>query len=169
MAKIFTSSTYKTETWSAQGATLEYFTEGETKLKKLPLLITNFELTYGRSLSQLYPINSDAAGKMSKINICGAPQGTLRVGSIFSPSEKDLISFLESLSAECKVKGYGMKITPLSNVCSSDGKKATKKSIVFTLDGVELESLAVTIQGGQAAMVNQPLTFSFTTLAVDKA
>lgn len=165
---IFTNRQYTTETWSAQGATLNYYQGlNSAAIQPLPLLISNFTIQYNRSVGAVYPINADPAGNMAKINICGAPRGTLTVGSIFSPTQgSDLADFIERVGAECKTPEteFGIFITPIGGACASNGSTQSFQNIVFHLQGLELEQLQVSVQGGEQALVSQPMTFSFTTL-----
>lgn len=166
---IFTNRQYTTETWSAQGATLNYYQGlNSAAMSPLPLLIANFTMNYQRSVGAVYPVNADPSNNMCKINICGAPRGSLTISSIFSPGQgANLADFLRKAGSECKGpdQQIGVFITPIGGACVTSGNNMNSfQNITFHLEGLELESLGLSVQGGEQAMVNQPLVFSFTTM-----
>ena len=135
-------------------------------------MMLNLSMSYQRQIARFYPVNGDTQGNMTKYNISGAPQGVLQVGSIYGPTNTGLQAFIEAVAKDCKTDDDTvlLKIQPFGNLnCSSSGGGNTfnNSKNSFLLRGLELESLGMQIQGGEVAVVNMPLTFSFTSLVWD--
>lgn len=169
---VFTNPYNSTQTWSAQGAIVMWGVGSgnseDLAGSKIPLMMLNLSMSYQRQIAKFYPINTDDKGNMTKYNISGAPQGVLQVGSIYGPSNGDLNRFIEAISKDCKKDEDTVliKIKPFGNLkCSSTGGGNTfSNDGNLLLRGVELESIGMQIQGGEVAVVNMPLTLSFTSL-----
>lgn len=173
---VFTNPYNSTQTWSAQGAIVTWGVgRGDANSlggSQIPLMMLNLNMSYQRQVAKFYPVNGDAQGNMTKYNISGAPQGMLQVGSIYGPSNSGLSAFIEAVAKDCKQDSDTVliKIRPFGNLnCSSSGGGNTfnNSKNSFLLRGLELESLGMQIQGGEVAVVNMPLTFSFTSLVWD--
>lgn len=163
-----TNASYKAaQTWSAQGAIVKWGI-GENATKDMPLVMMNLTMSYGRQLQKFFPICQDADGVPTQINIGGAPRGTLQIGAIFAPYSDSLSDFLSAVAKECKSKADGVYLTimPFGNQkCAGDGDvQEFNNNVSFTLKNVELETVGVSIQGGEVAIVNFPTNYSFTGL-----
>jgi|GEM_PF-5663250 len=159
---IFSNPYKDTETWTAQGAIVQWGT-GDIPTTGLPFMMINLQMQYARSLSSFFPINGDSANNMTKINISGAPRGTLQVGAIYGPDATGVKEFVEAASKACKTDAEQVVISikPFGNATCTNTKFATQ---AFTLKGLEMEQLGLSIQGGEAAVVNLPTVYSFTSL-----
>lgn len=174
---VFTNPYNSTQTWSAQGAIVTWGVgNGNTATlgagSQIPLMMLNLSMSYQRQIAKFYPVNGDTQGNMTKYNVSGAPQGVLQVGSIYGPTNTGLQAFIEAVAKDCKTDNDTvlLKIQPFGNLkCSSSGGGNTfnNSKNSFLLRGLELESLGMQIQGGEVAVVNMPLTFSFTSLVWD--
>lgn len=173
---VFTNPYNSTQTWSAQGAIVTWGVgNGNSNTPgsgQIPLMMLNLNMSYQRQIARFYPVNGDIQGNMTKYNISGAPQGVLQVGSIYGPTNTGLQAFIEAVAKDCKTDDDTvlLKIQPFGNLnCSSSGGGNTfnNNKNSFLLRGLELESLGMQIQGGEVAVVNMPLTFSFTSLVWD--
>lgn len=165
---IFSNPYKSTETWSAQGAIVQWGTGGKATTQ-FPLMMVGVEMTYARKIQQIFPINSAVSGDMTKINVSGAPVGTLQVSSIYGPFTTGLASFIEAVSKGCKGpdEQVTLKISPFGK---SECKSATGagtgsfQDMDFILEGLDMEQVALRIQGSEATVVNVPTVFSFTNL-----
>ena len=188
VTNIFSNPYKITESWSAQGAVVNwgegYDTDNNGVLdfnaldvskdltKKCPLMITGINLDYSRQSQQIYPLNSDGNGNSTKVTIKGAPQGILQITSVYSPIAESITKFLEACSRDCVKAGTGvwMTIRPFGDIkCTT--KTGTDVladySIVWTLTGVELNRLGLQMQSGPTTIVQMPLNFEFTNLYID--
>jgi len=160
------------QTWSAQGAIVNWAVGKGTgaKSNQLPLVMMNLTASFQRTLQKFYPI-AQVQGKKKQINIGGAARGTLQIGAIFAPYGDDLEKFLEAVAKECKGDDDGVTITirPFGNqkCTGTAGTQKFNNNIAFQLKNVELESLGVSVQGGEVAIVNFPTSYSFTGLDLD--
>lgn len=157
---IFQNPYQSTETWSAQGALIQW--SGANVPQSAPLLVLQISIQYQRRLQPFYPIAATAATR-KKINMVGAPVGQMTIGSIFTPSATGLDAFLKAVGSPCKDANSAVTMTlqPFGDVCQN-GQSTQTNGQTFTLKGVELESVGVQIQGGEVAVVNIPTTYSFT-------
>lgn len=164
MADIFSNPYKNVETWTAQGAVVNY-TVGTGSAVAVPLLMTNITVNYGRRVMPQYPINTSSSGSGKKINIAGVPSGTLQVGSIYGPTMTGLQQFIEAVAKQVKTAAdqIGLTIRPFGTTVGN----TTVNNSTLKLGGVELEQVALSLQGGETAIVNMPLTFSFTSLDWD--
>lgn len=164
---IFSNPYKDTETWAAQGAIVQWGTgeiaEAATATTGLPFMMINLQMQYARSLSSFFPINGDGANNMTKINISGAPRGTLQVGAIYGPDATGVKAFVDAASKSCKTAAEQVVISikPFGNAPCTNTKFAAPE---FILKGLEMEQLGLSIQGGEAAVVNLPTVYSFTSL-----
>lgn len=160
---IFSNPYKDTETWAAQGAIVQWGTGKTDPATGLPFMMLNLQMQYARSLSSFFPINGDSANNMTKINIAGAPKGTLQVGAIYGPDATGVKEFVEAASKSCKTAAEQVVISikPFGNVTCTNTKFAAQE---FILRGLEMEQLGLNIQGGEAAVVNLPTVYSFTSL-----
>ena len=169
---IFSNPYKDTETWAAQGAIVQWGTgatpepsTGATPKPStgFPFMMINLEMRYARSLSSFFPINGDGDNNMTKINIAGAPRGTLQVGAIYGPDAAGVSEFIEAASKSCKTAAEQVVISikPFGNATCTNTKFAEQ---AFILRGIEMEQLGLNIQGGEAAVVNLPTVYSFTSL-----
>lgn len=159
---VFNNPYQNTESWSAQGAVVQWGTS-ITASQALPIMMLGVTINYGRRTSPFFPINRDSSGNCVRVNIAGAPAGTLAVQSIYSPTHTGLESFIEAVTKECKTTGDAVTVTlrPFGDMTCSN---STAIGQTLYLKGVELDTLGLTIQGGDAAIVQMPLNFSFTGL-----
>jgi len=163
------NSPYKTtQSWASQGAIINYG-KADIEAGPIPLMVAGLSLTYDQQASPLYPLNTDGNGNATKINIKGAPRGTLQLQSIYCPVPKNIEDFLEKASRDCVAAGDEMFITirPFGDIKCAAGTNVTGDD-VFKLKGVELVSLGLNIQSGEITLVNMPLSFTFTTLELNK-
>lgn len=172
MAEIFNNPFKTTQSWSSQGAVILYGTGDPTQtpddsnMEAIPLLVSGLSLTYTQQATPVFPLNTDINGGASKINIKGAPQGTLQLQSIYSPVAENIDTFLEMAARQCvgPTNQMIMTIRPFGNIECVYGDAVTNDDL-FRLTGVELISLGLNIQAGEVTLVNMPLQFTFTSLS----
>ena len=182
--KIFTNQYDATDTWSAQGATVQWgkgaYVAGQdysgTQGDVFPLLMQQVQVTYSRRAQEVAGINSDNKGNRKRYRIYDAPTGELRVTSIFSPYPNKLKAFLEAVSKDCKQSNeqVWLSLSPFGRLSCSQGTGATEASNTslntfgkFMLFDVDLETLGLQIQAGQngsGAVSTMPMVFSFSIL-----
>lgn len=167
---IFNNPYKNTETWSAQGAILMWYTGttgSDGSANKIPLMINALGLQYGRSQQAFYPLNSDASGNATRINIKGVPNGTLQFTSIYCPVPGEIDAFLKAAARDCIKPGEEMYITirPFGAIKCDD--RPITDSPRWTLGGVEMNTIGLNIQSAEVTLVNMPLTFNFTGLGLE--
>lgn len=176
--KLFTNADFNVQSFSAQGAVLKYITEavsGATipggqgpvsNSNDVPLLVMGLTMSYTRRVQKLYPVNVKA-NTIEQINVLATPQGQLTISNIYSPDHAALVEFLSAVGKDCKQDTYNFWLDPFGLKCDKASGNyqdaASGKGYRIELKGVELEQLQFDIQGGDSAMINQPLTFSFNT------
>lgn len=136
-------------TWSAQTATIAF--GGVKDLHKIIGAIQGIQITYGRQISNRYPVGGNTA-----IRMVGAPSGTIRLHCIFGP-QATIVNFLDAFSKTCKP--LDLTITPNNNnnnniqpECQNGGVKITCKGCT----GIQLEYRH---QGSQDGMTIAQGTF----------
>lgn len=168
--EIFNNPYKNTESWSAQGAIINYFKGSngtESDANKVPLMISTLTLQYARQQSSFFPLNADASGNATKVNIKGAPSGTLQFTSIYCPTPGTIEDFLKMAARDCIKSGDEMYITirPFGLVKCAD--QPILKVPRFVLSAVELAGLGLNIQSSEVTLVNMPLSFTFTGLKIE--
>ena len=181
MPSIFENQYKDAETWDMQGAVI-LFTNGDSTLgitgaatetsraSKLasaaaPLIVQSLSLTFGRTVSQIYPINISQA-----IQLLGIPQGQLQIGILWGPNDafKQFVTAYNSTCAKNDT-GKAIKIIPYGKVCQNDKFVAWNNTGSLLVKSPILSSLGVTIQSatGNAMPVNASVTMSFVDLEVN--
>ncbi len=160
---IFNNPYKTTETWTSQGAIIEYYVKGQNA-EAVPLMIAGLNLTFSRQKASYYPLNQNATGGATKINVNGAPQGALGITAIYCPTPGKIKEFLEKAARDCVQAGEELVVTirPFGNV--KCGNTTVTEQQKFELTGVELVTLGLTIQSAEVTIVNMPLQFQFTDL-----
>lgn len=170
MAKqqIFNTGITDNQIWTAQGAVVTWdASNARTDVGKsgqlVPILMNSISISFQRQSTQMMPLNQTSSN-LRRCIIVGTPRGTLTVQGIYSPVMDGLSNFLGTVSNPCADHGISMALHPFGiNACPDVKLRDT----AWYLYGVTLESLTVSIQGGETAITNLPLTFSFTGLAYD--
>ena len=183
--QVFNNPFANTETWSAQGALLTWKvgTSSDIPLDgtiadAVPLLLQTVQLQYSQPIQPMYPINAQGLNKAVRINMKGAPNGTLAFNSIYSPLHTNLKEFLQAASKGCSLQGEELYVVihPFGNIeCTTvDVTGPDKKSrsqhnghyndVSFALKGVVLTSMGLNIEGNELTVVNMPLQFMFTSM-----
>lgn len=192
---IFSNPYTTTESWSAQGAVVRFGVEDnnfdlglgltdpaeyencvfDAGGESVPLIIAGLDLNYSRQAQQIYPLNATQDGQSTKITIKGAPQGILRITSVYSPVAASIACFLKLASRDCIRKGneMWMSIRPFGSItCTSTSGMAgantidNPENITWRISGVELNQLGLQMQSSQTTIVNMPLNFDFTSLKI---
>lgn len=165
---IFQAAPAATETISGAGALLRWSTNDDAANgSDIPFMVNAFNARYGRAITAMYPINTAEKG-IRKINIVGQATGTLTLGGIMSYSIKGLSEFLAAVSSTCGDKSVTISLQPTITECKDNGQAKTN-GLIYTLRGVALVQIDISIQSSQdgVAYVSQPLTFTFTDLMVN--
>lgn len=163
---VFSNIKQSTETWSLSGAAIYYGKGSGGQGSLLPLICNNLRLQYQRSINPLYPINVINEGTLHRVNITGNPQGNLTVGVIIGPNTQGVQAFLQTVTSS--VCGTDSQVYFNVVPFSVNGCENTSNNLRYILTGVTMNSIALDIsnQGG-IAIVNQPLTFEFTSMEID--
>lgn len=167
---IFNNPYKNTESWSAQGAIIMWYigsVGAESEANKVPLMINALNLQYGRGQQSFYPLNADASGNATRVNIKGAPTGALQFTSIYCPVQGQIDEFLKAAQRDCIKSGEEMLITirPFGVIKCDDRPVTQAPRWICT--GVEMNGLGLNIQSSEVTLVNMPLTFNFTGLKID--
>lgn len=184
--QVFNNPFANTETWTAQGALLTWKVgknsdpalEGKIA-DAVPLLLQTVQIQYSQPIQPMYPINAQGVGKAVRINMKGAPNGTLAFNSIYSPMHTSIEDFLKAASKGCSMAGDELYVVihPFGNIeCTTveyTGKsdkrdnsptKGHYNDVSFALKGVVLTSMGLNIEGNELTVVNMPLQFMFTSM-----
>lgn len=166
--QVFNSPYKSTQSWASQGAILEYGISGQA-FEQIPLMVSGLGVTYAQQVTPIFPLNTDGNGNATKINIKGAPQGSLTLQSVYCPVPKNIEKFIEMASRDCVAENQGMVVTirPFGDIKCAAGTSITEDD-KFWLEGVELVSLGINIQAGEVTLVSMPLNFTFTLLKMGK-
>lgn len=166
--QIFNSPYKSTQSWASQGAIIEYGIGGTT-FEPIPLMVQGLSLNYVQQATPIFPLNTDGNGNATKINIKGAPQGSLQLQSVYCPVPSNIEKFLELASRDCVNESQAMSITirPFGDIKCAAGT-SVQNDDKFWLTGVELVSLGLNIQAGEVTLVSMPLNFTFTLLRMGK-
>jgi len=167
MSTTIFSNAYKgTDTITAQGAVMKWGTGSSSSASHFPILVNQVQIQYSRNVLPINPINTDKNGTYKKIQLVGAPSGVFTANGILTRDASSLANFLRLAGRGCVSDKDQLFITlrPFA------GESCTS-SLVYRMEGVILASLAVTLTEGQGGItvVNQPLTFQFTTLTMTGA
>ena len=168
MIQVFNSPYKSTQSWASQGAIIEYGIGGST-FETIPLMVNGLSLNYAQQATPIFPLNTDGNGNATKINVKGAPMGSLQLQSIYCPVPQNIEKFLEMASRECVGETDAMSITirPFGDIKCAAGTEVQNDD-KFWLTGVELVSLGLNIQAGEVTLVSMPLNFTFTLLKMGK-
>ena len=163
---------YDTQNITATGAWLSWSRAesynsktGEARFDKtfksgsFPLLLSQINMTYSRSIQPIYPVNSATDGTFTKLQIMGAPQGTLQCTGIITPRAADLDEFLTKVGANCEAEDIAMDFRPFSTASDKCNNKFGYRMI-----GLTLQTIGFSVQGNEVAIISQPLAFTFTGL-----
>jgi len=164
--QIFNSPFKSTQSWTSQGAIINYGIGISTEtFQQIPLMVSGLSFSYTQQATPVFPLNTDGNGNATKINIKGAPQGQLQLQSIYCPVAKNIDDFLEKASRSCVGEAEQLIVTirPFGDIKCAAGDNVSSDD-VFKLIGVDLVSLGLNIQAGEVTLVNMPLSFTFTLL-----
>lgn len=158
---IFSNGYDNTYTFSASGAAINWYAGSNVKGSSFPLIVTQLELTYTRGVSTLYPLNTTNNG-FRRLNMIGAPTGTMRIQTILTPDAKDLKNLLTTLGRSCIEDGDGVSMTIRPFNACKDHK------IIYTIHDAGLAALNLNIISGESGLVtiSQPLTIYFTSMEI---
>lgn len=178
--KVFNNAYKDTQVVTASGAVVLWSaTSAGDVLRKndptnVPLVLTGITIRYGRQATPIDPIASNTASGDTQYLIYGRPTGTLQCTGLLLPgtenSRAQLVEFINAASgsdAECGVAtGIYMSVTPFG-LC--ENQSGNTRPLTYLMSGVSLETLDVSIQGGNGGivLVSNPLTFRITALELN--
>ena len=166
MASIFENNYQSAQSWDMQGAVI-WFT-GCTNLNSsqkketdvnTALVVQSLSITFGRSVSRIYPINVSQA-----IQILGIPEGTASMGLIWGPGTA-FKNFVECFKDSCATgnNGKAISVKPFGKVCANGKFTDWNTQGTLMLKSPVLSTLGVAVQAaqGNAMPVNASVTLSF--------
>lgn len=121
------------------------------KAISLPLVALGITINYQRAVNSFFPINTKGTNQGKKINVTGAPQGSLTITSIYSPDAKGLIEFLKAVSKDIKTASeqITLELHPFGTATNNaTGQTINSVNHTLTLTGVEMASLQLSLNGG---------------------
>lgn len=163
MTKVFSNSIGQTETWTASGATLTWSTNANGA-NFSTLVVQSIQAQYARRITPIWPLTFNSGGA-KRINIVGTPSGTLSIQSVIGPNTKSLAAFLQAVGKTCKDAGDAVTLTVQPFVLGCENTSGSDTKYIFK--GVELESIGITIQAGELALISQPLSFQFSEMIIE--
>ena len=141
------------------------WSKGSAAPSHLPLLMYNVTLQFGRQVQPLYPINANADGTRTQIQLVGPSSGQLQCTGILTPTMSSLRDFLQACGATCADANnqINMLIYPFGNAV----KSCTSSTAYYKLTGVTVinTGLQISSQGGMP-QVMVPATFIFSDLEI---
>lgn len=158
-------SVYDTQNITATGAWLSWSGHGLNEdgkgnlTEQFPLLLSQITMNYSRNVQPIYPVNGAVDNTFVKLQILGAPQGTLQCTGIVTPKYDTMLDFLEKTSQNCSEDDVVMDFKPFT---TSTGKCHNRFG--YRIIGLTLQTLGFSVQGGEVAIISQPLAFTFTGL-----
>ena len=161
MSQIFDNSYKSVKNISA--ATLKvtwWINNSSGSASDLPMFMTGVNIRYQRGVSPMYVLNTDN-GNDTQLNIVGRPSGDLTVSSIVAAYKSDLEAFLAAVGVTCanEKNSVSMRLSPIAGTCSD-------AMYSYTIKGVLLNSVNVSMQSGAVAMVTDQLSFTFLDLSL---
>ena len=163
--QIFNSTPRSTSTIMLSSARLRWDKGGTgtnwTGATPVPMFLININIQFQQQSTPLYSIGGDNR----KLIIKGAPVGTMTCDGVIVENRNDLLEFIEAVSKSCK--GESDQVT--MHLHPATGCEDEQDTFVYTLTGVDMDALNVSIQGGQqgVATINQRLNFSFTDMRIE--
>lgn len=188
MAKIYQNEYINADAWAASGA---YFIWGKaselsssslaglgrtaslqelsssTKANVWPLLLQRITLQYQRKTQPIYPVNTTGEG-LTQITLLGAPSGVLECTGIIGPAT-DINDLIEATGTACGA-GVCALLQPFNRSCTIDAENKEPERIRTTgsnrylIKNLLLQSISMQVDGSELAVVNAPLSFTFTSL-----
>lgn len=176
MSEIFSNPYKTTRSWSAQSALVTWY-KGATQVNNnggsVPLIMEQLAFTYRRTAQFSYPINAvDGGTQKTRYEIFGVPIGQLQIQSLYSPFGDDIKTFLDACAKSCKGTNeqVNLVIRPTGLLdCETTGTGQDQINLTegFRLGGVSMDSVGLSIVGGELSRITMPLTFNFSTLDWD--
>jgi hypothetical protein len=176
MSEIFSNPYKTTRSWSAQSALVTWY-KGTTQVNNnggsVPLIMEQLAFTYRRTAQFSYPINAvDGGTQKTRYEIFGVPIGQLQIQSLYSPFGDDIKTFLDACAKSCKGTNeqVNLVIRPTGLLdCETNGTGQDQINLTegFRLGGVSMDSVGLSIVGGELSRITMPLTFNFSTLDWD--
>lgn len=166
---VFNSPNTTTETWTLQGAVVQWGTNNSAT-SAIPMILNSIQISYAVPTTTITPLNASANGGVSRVVIKGTPEGTLVVQTIFSPSISDFKNFLKAVTKSCKLADDQVLFTlrPFGTLECSNPDRNTSGNLVFYLHDLDMRQMDVVIsQQNNIAVVNMPLQFNFTNLEIE--
>ena len=172
MSEIFSNPYKTTRSWSAQSALVTWY-KGSSDNGNVPLIMEQLAFTYRRTAQYSYPINAvDGGVQKTRYEIFGVPIGQLQIQSLYSPFGTDIKTFLDACAKSCKGTNeqVNLVIRPTGLLdCDNTGSGQDQVNLTegFRLGGVSMDSVGLSIVGGELSRITMPLTFNFSTLDWD--
>lgn len=166
---VFNSPNTTTETWTLQGAVVQWGTNNSAA-SAIPMVLSQIGISYAVPTTTITPLNTTANGSVSRVVIKGTPEGSLTVQTIFSPSIADFKNFLTAVTKPCKLAADQVLMTlrPFGNLQCSNSERNTAGKLVFYLHDLDLRQMDIVLsQQNNIALVNMPLQLSFTNLEIE--
>lgn len=166
---VFNTPNTTTETWTLQGAVVQWGTNNSAS-SAIPMVLNTIQISYAVPTTTITPLNTTANGSVSRVVIKGTPEGSLTVQTIFSPSINDFKNFLKAVTKSCKLSQDQVMMTlrPFGNLQCSNTARNTGGNLVFYMHDLDMRQMDITIsQQNNIAIVNMPLQFNFTNLEIE--
>lgn len=174
--EIFHNPYKQTKIWSLQGAAITYDVQkygstsggarklgeknGGPKNQSLPLAVTGFTIQLQRSPQQLYSLNEDVTGQLTKYMMLGAPTGSLTLEGVLAPTTV-MQKFFQSISNPCYALTF--TINPYGTSCVDTSNKQVKICTIRVRGAVMNSfSFSQSAASGNLATISMPLSFSIT-------
>lgn len=168
---IYSNGYTTSETITVAGAIMQWGLQGAGGTN-FPLIVQSFGIAYQRGTSPIYPVVTSTNGANKRLLLVGAPSGTLTINAILTPDTNDATAFLKATGKACAGTNEQVWVSLQPFVGCSDtstastSTEATSLNIKtqYTLRGVTLARFALNNEGGEVALITQPLQFLFTNM-----
>lgn len=164
---FFDSSYEKTVRIPGGGCAVKWKKASESDWSVLPLLMIGVTLQFSRNVQPLYPINANADGTRTQIQLVGPASGQLQCQGMLTPTDTGVNDFLKACGATCsdEKSQVDMLIYPFgsdaSKTCGGNAR------LTYTIRGLSLVSagLSISAQGGMP-QVGTPYSFTFSDMEI---
>lgn len=162
MSVIYQNAATDITTITAGGGIFMWSSNSSGSNGNVPLLMMQIALQYQRPVTPYYPINTSTSKNGGALyRVVGVPRGTLTAQGILAKDMGDVTAFLEAMGKSCMGTAADHPSLTFKPFNGCDDSVEGGKTVWFQLTGVMLESVGVNLTGGETALAQMPLSFSF--------
>lgn len=162
MSIIYQNAATDVTTITAGGGLFLWSSSNTTSPTTVPLLMLQIAIQYQRTVTPYYPINTTTTKNGGALyRVVGVPRGVLTAQGILAKNMGDVSDFLEAMGKSCMGNASEHPTLTFKPFSGCEDSTDSGKTTWFQLTGVMLESVGVNLAGGETALAQMPLQFSF--------